>query len=173
MIMETTTRIIARVNNVDIMATSEEQLIPIRPLCEALGIDPEGQRQRIERDEILSPVACMIKATGADGKQYEMYCIPCKYVFGWLFSIDASRVSDEARPAVQQYKLECYDALYRHFFGSQRRQLEQNQVEIALLEQLADYTQQREAANNGIRDTRRKLEKLRQERLADEPQLFG
>ena len=40
--METTTRIIARVNNVDIMATSEEQLIPIRPLCEALGIDPEG-----------------------------------------------------------------------------------------------------------------------------------
>lgn len=66
--METTTRIIARVNNVDIMATSEEQLIPIRPLCEALGIDPEGQRQRIERDEILSPVACMIKATGADAK---------------------------------------------------------------------------------------------------------
>ena len=48
----------------------------------------------------------MIKATGADGKQYEMYCIPCKYVFGWLFSIDAARVSDEARPVVQQYKLE-------------------------------------------------------------------
>ena len=47
------TRIIARVNNVDIVSTSDEQLVPIRPICEALGIDANGQKQRIERDEIL------------------------------------------------------------------------------------------------------------------------
>ena len=67
------TKTIVRVNNVDILATSDEQLIAIRPICEALGIDEEGQRQRICRDEILSSVACMIKATGRDGKQYDMY----------------------------------------------------------------------------------------------------
>ena len=41
------TKIIARVNGVDILSTSDEQFVAIRPICEALGIDPEGQRQRI------------------------------------------------------------------------------------------------------------------------------
>lgn len=47
------TKIITRVNNVDIVSTSDEQLVPIRPICEALGIDANGQKQRIERNEIL------------------------------------------------------------------------------------------------------------------------
>ena len=62
------TKIIARVNNVDILSTGDEQFVAIRPICEVLGIDPEGQRQRIERDEILGPAACLIKAIGKDGK---------------------------------------------------------------------------------------------------------
>ena len=98
------TRIIARVNNVDIVSTSDEQLVPIRPICEALGIDADSQRKRIERDEILGSVPVMMTATGKDGKQYEMTAIPYMYVFGWLFSIDTSRVSEEARPSVIRYK---------------------------------------------------------------------
>lgn len=166
------TKTIVRVNNVDIIATSDEQLIAIRPICAALGVNEEGQRQRIVRDEILSSVACMIKATGRDGKQYEMYCIPLRYVFGWLFSIDTSRVNEEARLAVAAYKKECYDALYQHFFGTQRRQLEQNRAEIALLEELAELNQQQQQLKQTIADKRRKLEKLRDERLKNEPQLF-
>lgn len=38
-----TTSIIARVNNVDIMSISDERLVPIKPICEALGIDSEAQ----------------------------------------------------------------------------------------------------------------------------------
>ena len=111
---------IARVNNVNLLVCQDpEQLVPIRPICDALGIDPEGQRQRILRDEILSSVAFMTKATGSDEKQYDMLAIPLKFVFGWLFTIDASRVSEEARPAVIQYKLECYNALYQYFAGAQ------------------------------------------------------
>ena len=75
------TKIIAKVNNVDIVATSNEQLVPIRPICEALGIDANGQKQRIERDEILSSTACMIHAVANDGKEREMYSIPYMYVF--------------------------------------------------------------------------------------------
>lgn len=44
-----------------------------------------------------------------------MTAIPYMYVFGWLFSIDTSRVSEEARPSVIRYKQECYRALYEHF----------------------------------------------------------
>lgn len=67
------TKLIARVNNVDIIATSDEQMVAVRPICEALGIDWEGQRQRIERDEILSSTAFIIKAVAADGKKVNQW----------------------------------------------------------------------------------------------------
>lgn len=109
------TKIIARVNNVDILSTGDEQFVAIRPICEALGVDPEGQRQRIERDEILGPTACMIKAVAGDGKDREMYAIPYCYVFGWLFSIDISKVNENVKASVLEYKLACYKALFTHF----------------------------------------------------------
>lgn len=76
MIMETTTRIIARVNNVDIMATSEEQLIPIRPLCEALGVAYAPQTTKIKEHYLFGSVVTLSVTTGKDGKQYEMLCLP-------------------------------------------------------------------------------------------------
>lgn len=42
------TKIIARVNNVDIVSTSDEQLVPLRPICEALGIAFERQTAKIK-----------------------------------------------------------------------------------------------------------------------------
>lgn len=166
------TKTIVRVNNVDIIATSDEQLIAIRPICAALGVDVDSQRKRIERDEILGPTAVMMTVVAADRKEREMYCIPLRYVFGWLFSIDTSRVNEESRLAVAAYKKECYDALYRHFFATRRRQLEQNRQEIELLEELAELTRQKQQLKQTIDDKRRRLEKLRDERLKNEPRLF-
>lgn len=110
---------ISKVNNIEIQSVEKdnEYYVPVRPICDALGIDVEGQRQRIERDEILSSVAFMTKATGGDKKEYEMLCLPIKYVFGWLFSIDVNRIRPEAKDVVLAYKMECYDILYDHFFG--------------------------------------------------------
>ncbi|MEI7675752.1 MAG: phage antirepressor N-terminal domain-containing protein [Bacteroidales bacterium] len=110
------TNAIATINNVAIVVIDEkEKMVPIRPICDILGIDSKAQRDRIERDEILKSVGVMMTSTGADGKEYEMLCIPFKFVFGWLFSIDTLRVNAEAKESVIRYKLECYDALYNYF----------------------------------------------------------
>jgi len=107
---------VATVNNQKIVIINNgEKRVAIKPICQALGIDSEAQRQRILRDEILSSVAFMVKATGTDKKEYDMFSIPFKFVFGWLFSIDTSKVKPEAKEAVIKYKLQCYDALYNHF----------------------------------------------------------
>lgn len=128
------TKIIARVNNVDILSTSDEQMVAIRPICEALGIDWEGQRQRIERDEILSSTAFTIKAVAADGKEREMTAIPYMFIFGWLFSIDVSKVNEAAKKNVLNYKMECYKVLFEHFaepqtFLKQKQELIEKKVE--------------------------------------------
>lgn len=166
------TKTIVRVNNVDIVATSDEQLIPIKPICEALGIDVDSQRKKIQEDEDLGSTAVLSTAVGADGKDREMLCLPIRYIFGWLFTINPKNVKPEAQEAVRAYRRRCYDALYQHFFGTQKRQLEQNRAEISLLEELADLSQQQAQLKQTIADKRKKLEKLREERLKNEPQLF-
>ncbi|MCM1310852.1 MAG: phage antirepressor N-terminal domain-containing protein [Bacteroides sp.] len=86
-----------------------------------MGVDPEAQRQRIERHYILSSAAFTLKVVAADGKDRDMLCLPLEHVYGWLFTIDANLVAESARERVADYQRECYDALYRHFTGAQRR----------------------------------------------------
>lgn len=108
--------VVAKINNTDLtLIENGQKLVPIKPVCEILGVDAKAQRNRIDRDPILSSVGVIMTSTGADGKQYEMVCLPLKFVFGWLFTIHPDRVSPDAREAVIRYKLQCYDALYRHF----------------------------------------------------------
>ena len=112
------TKTIAKINNqliVVIEESDKNKLVPIKPICDALGIDSKAQRNKIERDEILSSVKVITTSTGADGKQYEMFCLPLKFIFGWLFTIDTSRVNEGAREAVVNYKLKCYNVLYDYF----------------------------------------------------------
>ena len=162
------TRTIVRVNNVDIVTTSDEQrMVPIKPICEALGIDVEGQRQHIKRDEILSSVAVVIKATAKDGKAYDTTAIPMKYVFGWLFTIDSSRVNPEIKESVVKYKRECYDALYNHF-TARTEFVEQKQKEIdrqlTIVEEAKEHFK---SAKNVLTDAEAKLKKLRTLTLDD------
>lgn len=110
------TNFITRVNNVDIVATNNaEKLVPIKPICEALGIDAKVQRNKIQEHPILNSIGVLSTLVAADGKQREMLCLPLEYVFGWLFTINPSNVSKEACESVLSYQLECYRALYEYF----------------------------------------------------------
>ena len=52
------TKEIAKVNNVAIMAGNDsKKLVPIKPICEALGIDIESQRKKIKTYIRLRPDA--------------------------------------------------------------------------------------------------------------------
>lgn len=94
---------------INIVQVKNEWWIAVKPICEALGVDYIRQFKNMQEDEILSQLLSKQTTTGADGKRYEMVCLPEKYVYGWLFSI---RSDSEA---LKQYKLRCYDILYHHF----------------------------------------------------------
>lgn len=114
--METKTKTIARVNNVAIMVGSDKnEMVPIKPICEVLGIDAKTQVDKIKEHPILSSTGGLSPLVAADGKEREMFCIPFKYVFGWLFTINPGNVKEEARESIVKYQLECYDALYEYF----------------------------------------------------------
>lgn len=114
--MKTTEITVAKVNQVDItVIRNGEKRVAVRPICDALGIDFSAQLQRLKRDQILSSTVVTITTVGGDGKDREMITIPFKFVFGWLFTIDTSKVRPEVKEMVIDYKIQCYEALYNHF----------------------------------------------------------
>ena len=168
-------QLISIINGVEISAVSDEThniFVPVKPICQAIGVDHDAQRQRIKRHRKLSSVAVTVTATGADGKSYEMLALPLQYVYGWLFSIDLSMVAESALPTVEKYQDECYDILYHHFTASMQRTIETNNAEIELLRQINSAISEEKEAKGRRRRAEETLGKLRAERLNPQPALF-
>lgn len=103
------------INQVKIVQLSND-LVPIKPICEALGIDESSQRKKIYEDDFFSSVAVLSTATGADKKEYEMLCLPLPYIFSWLATINPKNVKEEAKEAVKLYRLKCSQVIYEAMF---------------------------------------------------------
>ena len=167
-------QLITKINGVDILTVDHncETFVPIKPICEAIGIDAKAQRAKLQEDEFFAPVGAIIASTGADGKQYEMYCIRLRDVYGWLATINPGKVAPEAREAVSRYRRECYDVLYEHFTGSMKRTIETNQAEIKLLSQINSAISREKDAKAERRKAEEALGRLRADRLNPQPSLF-
>lgn len=146
--------------------------VPIKPICAAIGIEMEPQCIKIQKDEILNSVATLRMVTGADGKSYEMLCLPVRYILSWLFTINPKNVTEEAREKVLEYRRKCYDALYDHFTGSMRRTIETNNAEIELLQSINTAISDEKEAKSRRKKAAEALAKLRAERLNPQPTLF-
>lgn len=93
--------------------------VAVKPICDRLGLDWRGQRQRIQRTPALAKGGCMMHLPSPGGTQ-ETLCLRLDLVNGWLFGIDAERVAPEARDRVLAYQDECFAALFRHFYGDRQ-----------------------------------------------------
>lgn len=165
-------RHISTINGVEIFAeitSNGNVFVPIKPICTALGVADNKQREKILEDDILSSVGTLRVSTGADGKQYEMYCLPLEYIYGWIFTINPKNVADTAKDAVKKYRRECYDALYRHFAGSIKRQIETNEAEIAALKAVNDALTSKKLAEEAYKQAQKHLDKVRASRLDNAP----
>jgi TolA-binding protein len=100
----------------------EQIFVPIRAICEYLGVDPQAQTRRIRRDMVLSEhlqgVAIMATPSGnkrSSGGAQTALALPLEMLPGWLFGIDASRVKPELRDKVVRYQRECFRVLWKAF----------------------------------------------------------
>jgi hypothetical protein len=122
------TKNLAKVNNVTIQLVDDknQKLIPIRPICEALGINFKSQYDKLKSDDFLCSTVVLSTTLGSDEKGREMVCLPFEFVFGWLFTINPKNVKPDAQQVVAKYRIECYRALYR-YFSEQNDFLEEKQ----------------------------------------------
>lgn len=168
-------QVITTVNGIQIVAVTDESfntLVPIKPICDAIGVAFERQFSKLKEHEILAPTVTLRVMVAADGKQREMVCLPLEFVYGWIFTINTKNVSKEAHDSVLRYQLECYQALYTHFAGSLRRRVEENEAEIKALQAVNEAIKGVKAAKAAQKEAEEHLDAIRKARLDTAPTLF-
>jgi hypothetical protein len=99
--------------------------VPLKPICEFLGVAWSPQLRRINRNVVLAGETKGVTVTvtpsgkGSGGGPQEMICLPLDYLNGWLFGINADRVKPEIQEQVIRYQRECYKVLSDAFLVSQ------------------------------------------------------
>lgn len=159
------TRIIAKVNETNILVSSDDNYVPIRPICKAIGIDFASQLEKLKNDKTLAATIQVNPTVGADGKNREMICIHKKYILAWILSINPSKVNPDSSEKVRQFRDMCYDSIYEHIFAFQEWQLEQNKIEIASLAKLSSLKDEMNKLKKEIQQEERLLAQIRSDRL--------
>lgn len=95
--------------------------VPVRPICDYLGLSWSGQLERINRDPVLSDAARFVRVTrtNSQGGNPNVLALPMDYLNGWLFGINANRVKPEIRENLIRYQRECYRILADAFLHSE------------------------------------------------------
>ena len=173
---------IGKINGIEIFAVKNEEgtvLVPIKPICTSLGIDDKAQREKISDDEDLNSVGVLSTSTGADGKSYEMFCLPEKYIYGWIFTINPKNVAASARESVRRYRQQCYNVLYDYFNGKSRRQQDLLDAERQAVARLNDIDERIKESDNRTKELKAErakaksdIDNIRASRLDDQPSLF-
>jgi len=91
--------------------------VPLRPICDYLGLSWSGQFERTKRDDVLADELrdVRVSRTPQEGGSQDMLCLPLDFIPGWLFGVSASRVKPELRERIILYRRECYRALWNVF----------------------------------------------------------
>ncbi len=95
--------------------------VPLRPICDYLGLDWSAQSRRVRRDPVLRKRVEFVAITAtnpqqaAKGGNPNMLCLPLDYLNGFLFGISATRVRKELQERVILYQDRCYKVLAEAF----------------------------------------------------------
>jgi|GEM_PF-2754678 hypothetical protein len=91
--------------------------VALKPIINAIGLHADSAWLGIKNDPILGAKHSVRRGLDAKNRRFPMQTLPMQYVHGWLFQIDVSKVSANAKPKLLKFKQECYQVLFDHFFG--------------------------------------------------------
>ena len=99
-------------------------VVPVKWICDNLGVEWGSQYNRIQRDEVLRESGVLVSITQLENdpesrsrNKLPMLCLPLETLPGWLFGIQPSRVREEIRPKLKRYRKQCFKVLWDAFKG--------------------------------------------------------
>lgn len=94
--------------SIECPVVNEQRYVAIKPVCEILGVDPDGQRQAIQAHPLYNSTAELIPLVAGDSKRREMFYLPLKHFFLWLGGIHPNKVKEEARGKLKNIESYIY-----------------------------------------------------------------
>jgi hypothetical protein len=104
--------------NINVLTKDGNYWVALKPICQILNLNWNRQIQNLKEDKILGRVYAIQHTHDSSNRVQEMICLPERYIYGWLFSINSNSAE------LELYKEECYDALYNHFHGATIERME-------------------------------------------------
>lgn len=113
--------------------TDEKVFVGIRSVCDGLGVDFNGQMQRINRDDVLPEGMCKIHIPTSSGDQ-ETNMLDIEYLPFFLVGIKTSMCKEEIKPRLKEFKLKAKDALADAFIKKQLSPMDQLRLQYQVIE---------------------------------------
>lgn len=122
------------INNVEIIFPQDENgtyFVPVKPICEVLGIDSGTQIKVINGDPLLFAHKHLIKCFSRDMKRYKMVCLPISHALTWILGIDSRNVNQAAKESLLKHQKELYRYINEKLFLSEVEYKQDKAVTIA------------------------------------------
>ena len=101
-----------------VLADDRKLYVPLRRLCDALGIDYSSQRKRVLRDEAIQDTLVTIPMETPyqnSVRVQEVSCLWLNRLPYWLGTIDAARIKPELKETVVRFKREFAEVAWAAF----------------------------------------------------------
>lgn len=125
-----------------------EPYVALKPMCEAMGIDVDGQRRKLDQAEWARTELISVHDSG--GRTQRMVGVHADTIPMWLATINTSRVAEHARPILVAYQREAAKALRDYFY----RGVAVQSTNLSQLDVLRSALDQIEAAQRDAAEAR-------------------
>lgn len=91
-----------------------KKFIAYKPICDVLGIDANRCYKNLKKDYIIGPELAVLPMQVENNgiiQFRKMTCIPEKYIYGWIFSLNSENEK------LRHFKKECHNVLFNYFNG--------------------------------------------------------
>lgn len=131
---------------------SNNDWISVRSMCEAIGLAHQPQQVKLKQNPSISWND--IVSTGADGKQYNMLCIPVNEVGYWLCLINANKVKPELKDELIKFQKNLQILIHAALTGAEHEEIVKSlngTIEVLRAENL-DLARRLEVAEDKLND---------------------
>ncbi len=91
--------------------------IPVRAICQALGLDVDNQSARLRDHDVLAQGLRVVRIRSGD-RLRSLVAILHKYIPFWLATISPNQVNADSRPKLVRYQIELVDLLAALYSGA-------------------------------------------------------
>jgi hypothetical protein len=113
--------------------------VPVRTICQALGLDLESQSAKLREHEVLAQGVRLVRVPQG-GRVRSVVALLHRFIPFWLATIVPSQVSEAVRPKLVRYQIELVDLLAA-LYGNELRPgsaTPGDSTQAALAQRLAD-----------------------------------